>query len=123
MIEWSEQVRQNDPNIFLKQAINDSDAFNKSKVWILVDARRPCDIEYFLNDPQFSQSKVITIRITADDSVRSSRGFIFTCGVDDVQSECALDNWSQWTYVISNNNREELMSQLQPIIDSANSTS
>ena len=123
MIQWSEKIRKNDPNIFLKQAIKDTDAFNKSTVWILVDARRPCDIEYFLNDEQFAKSAIVTIRITADDDVRTQRGFVFTAGVDDVDSECALDNWNQWSHVISNNNKEELMCQLQPIIDSANTKS
>ena len=115
-------MRKDDPNIFLKQAISDADAFNKSKVWILVDARRPCDIEYFLNDQQFAQSTIVTMRIIADDAVRAERGFVFTDGVDDVQSECALDHWNQWTYVICNNNKEELLNQLQPIIDSANAS-
>lgn len=121
MVEWSESVRKDDANIFLRQAIEDADAFNKSNIWILVDARRSCDLQYFLTDERFINSKIVTIRISASDSVRTERGYIFTPGIDDVDSECGLDSWTNWTYTIDNNDSDQLMKQLVPIIDLANS--
>ena len=120
MVEWSESVRKDDANIFLRQAIEDADAFNKSNVWILVDARRACDLQYFVTDDRFIDSKIVTIRISASDEVRSQRGYVFTPGIDDVESECGLDSWTDWTYKIENNDSEQLMAQLVPIIDLAN---
>ena len=35
--------------------------------------------------------KLLTVRIEASHDVRSARGWVFTAGVDDAESECALD--------------------------------
>ena len=45
----------------------------------------------------------ITVRVCADKSTRAARGWVFTSGVDDAASECALDHYpTPWTHVIAN---------------------
>lgn len=43
MIEWGEQQRCADPAVFCKLAC----AQLRAPIWIIADARRPSDIEYF----------------------------------------------------------------------------
>jgi len=43
------------------------------------------------------------VRVQADESVRAQRGWLFTPGVDDAESECGLDSVDSWDYVINNN--------------------
>lgn len=118
MVEWSEKYREEEGwNCFLKQAIKDQRAKYKS-IWILNDARRPCDLEYFEEDPTFANTKIIKIRIESSDVVRMSRGWKFEKNIDDRPTECGLDNYQDWTYVITNNsndNKETINRALQPI--------
>lgn len=120
MVEWSEQYRAKVGwNCFLRAAIKEQRAKNKS-VWILNDARRPCDLEYFDNDPAFENTEVIKLRVEASDSVRLSRGWKFTEGIDDKDTECGLDYYDGWTYVIKNNHNDfnqSLIDSLNPIYE------
>jgi len=119
MVLWSEQLRAKDPNCFLRLAIEQSGAKTKS-IWMLTDARRLCDVLYF-NDDSFKSSKVITIRICASDQTRQERGWIFTEGIDDKETECGLDSYNDWDFVLQNDGSEQyLMIQLQPIIEQIN---
>lgn len=92
-------------------------------VWIIPDARRPTDIEYFTTKypgrvitgpspptappsrpPAFNSTPLILlVRVEADESVRQKRGYVWTAGIDDMASECALDKFPKWTFKISNN--------------------
>ncbi len=88
-------------------------------MWVVVDARRPTDVDYFC-----AHYNVLTVRVTASDETRASRGFKcvgstvmmsrviypppprslrFTAGVDDAPSECALDDRAEWDLVVENN--------------------
>lgn len=58
-----------------------------------------------------------TIRLIADEQTRIERGFQFKPGVDDVASECGLDNYNDWDLVINNGkDRQTLDEQLNRIM-------
>lgn len=107
MVQWSEEYREKEGwNCFLKQAIKEQRAKDKA-IWILNDARRPCDLDYFDNDPAFAGTRVIKLRIEATNEARMSRGWKFTNGIDDRDTECGLDSYDEWTYVINNDYNDE----------------
>ena len=117
MIRWSEEVRRTDPNVFLRAAIAEAEA-HRFPVWILVDARRPCDLSFF----QGFEGRVMRVRIEASEETRALRGWSWTAGVDDADSECGLDQVAQWDLVIRNEaetSEEELLHQLEPLIEAA----
>lgn len=39
--------------------------------------------------------------------MRKARGWTFQNGVDDVQSECDLDDFSQWDLIVENDGSED----------------
>lgn len=122
MIRWGESVRARDPGYFCQRAIEMSSAIQFS-VWIVSDTRRLSDLKWFL-DNYGGPSVVRTVRVVADESVRKQRGWIFTPGIDDAESECGLDSVSQWDWTISNNGKgtEEIEIVLQNIVQWVNST-
>lgn len=71
---------------------------------IVSDIRRKTDIQFFKNE----NYDIKTVRIEASDEVRKKRGWIFQEGVDDVQSECDLDNYEEWDFKIDNNGGDGL---------------
>lgn len=120
MVKWSEEVRKSDSDYFLKIAIQESQS-NKYPIWMLTDARRLTDVHYFKNNIKFQNSKIISLRITASDQTRKRRGWEFTDGIDNAETECGLDQYNQWDFVVNNDATEnDLMIQLQPIIDQIN---
>ena len=81
----------------------------------MADARRLTDLVYFRS--KYS-SRLATVRITAADDVRCNRGFSFTSGIDDAESECGLDEISDWDFVIENNGGMNIMYDiLQSIVN------
>ena len=62
----------------------------RCNVFIVPDCRRPTDFMYF--DEQTCQK--VTIRVIASEELRRQRGWSFVEGIDDADSECALDNWN-----------------------------
>lgn len=77
MITWGEEIRSQDPGYFCRHAIAQSNAAYK-KIWIISDARRKTDIEFFKsNFPKI----IHTIRIHTSDDVRMQRGWAFTAGI------------------------------------------
>ncbi|KAJ8918913.1 hypothetical protein NQ315_016815 [Exocentrus adspersus] len=101
MINWSDEVRKKDPGYFCKAACDNAAL---KPVWIVSDIRRKTDIEWFR---ETYGNKIKTIRITAEMKTRESRGWIFQSGVDDVASECDLDDWQQWDLEIENNDEQQ----------------
>ena len=86
MIALGESRRNEDPSYYCHLATQHATA----DIWIIVDNRRETDIKYFkTNYPQ----KCLVIRVTADESVRINRGWSYKTGVDDVVSECGLDEY------------------------------
>ena len=95
MIRWGEEKRNADPSYFcrlaVKMALSGVSKENNSlqkPVWIVSDARRKSDVYYFRE----SYDKVVHVRIIATEEIRTSRGWMFTPGVDDAESECGLDD-------------------------------
>ena len=117
MIQWSESVRKSDPDVFLRQDIEDKNA-KDVPVWILADARRMTDVKFF-QKPEFESVTKHFIRIKAEDEIREKRGYIFTPGVDDVESECGLDDFTDWTLVINNDDLSdtEIIQLFEPILN------
>lgn len=120
MVEWSEAYREREGwNCFLKLAIKEQRAKDKT-IWILNDARRPCDLEYFEDEATFGDTRIIKLRVEATEQARMSRGWEFTKGIDDRPTECGLDEYDDWTYVIHNDyndRRDALVESLKPIYD------
>jgi len=95
MIRWGEEKRNADPSYFCRLAVkmtlsgvSKENNSSQKPVWIVSDARRKSDVRYFRG----TYDKVVHVRITAAEEVRRSRGWIFTAGVDDAESECGLDD-------------------------------
>lgn len=62
-------------------------------------------MEFFLSHPKWGPV-TRTVRIESTSAAREHRGWAFTAGVDDVDSECGLDDHSSdrpWDIVINNN--------------------
>eukprot|EP00465_Bigelowiella_longifila_P015220 CAMPEP_0185274090 /NCGR_PEP_ID=MMETSP1359-20130426/51039_1 /TAXON_ID=552665 /ORGANISM="Bigelowiella longifila, Strain CCMP242" /LENGTH=174 /DNA_ID=CAMNT_0027866941 /DNA_START=177 /DNA_END=698 /DNA_ORIENTATION=+ len=89
MIRWGEERRNKDPGFFAKLVV----ASCARPVLIISDARRVTDIEFFKEPARGFYP--ITVRVEATEETRKTRGWVFTDGVDNVESECGLDgrNW------------------------------
>lgn len=82
---------------------------------IIPDTRFTSEIERCLDTPHM----VMTIRVEADRDVRATRG---TLSNEDDQSECDLDDYEDWDYVINNNSDlDELQEYVDVIADSIRS--
>lgn len=80
-------------------------------VWVVSDARRPTDIDYFR-----SRYRCVMVRVWASQRVREERGWRFVPGVDDAPSECALDGYSS-DFTITNDGEDTLLvEQLQALL-------
>lgn len=73
-------------------------------VVIVSDIRRKTDIKFF----QEENYNIRTIRIEVSDETRTERGWKFQTGVDDVQSECDLDNYDGWDIQIANDGSDDI---------------
>lgn len=96
MIEWSDTVRADDYGYFCRSAMQNAD----HEIIIVSDIRRKSDVKFF---KETYGDKIVTIRITCPEIIRAERGWIYQLGVDDVPSECDLDDYEQWDLVIENN--------------------
>lgn len=110
MITWSDERRALDYGIFCREA---SQNISNSTV-IVSDVRRKTDIKWFREE---FADKIKLIRIKCDDSVRQDRGWKFQEGVDDIQSECDLDDWSEWDLIIDNEGKKETDEMLEKILE------
>lgn len=110
MIVWSDERRALDYGIFCREASR-----NISKQTVIVsDIRRKTDIKFF---KETFGDKIKLIRIKCDDSVRIARGWKFQEGVDDIQSECDLDDWCEWDLLIENDGQKESEEMLEEIME------
>ncbi|PNF41091.1 hypothetical protein B7P43_G06226 [Cryptotermes secundus] len=113
MIKWSEQIRQKDYGYFCQAAVEMFNAYEKP-IWIVSDTRRRSDLKWFKENYDIA---VKTVRVLADDDVRRQRGWVFTAGVDDAETECDLDGVTDWDWTIMNNgNERELQAGMQSIL-------
>ena len=112
MIIWGEEKRSKDNGFFCRQIIEDAKTKKKS-IWIVSDARRQTDVDFFMNYCSENGCSCYRLRIHADDETRQSRGWIFTTGVDDAESECGLDSFDDWTQILDNSMNVDIIRQLQ----------
>ncbi|XP_069694887.1 phosphomevalonate kinase isoform X1 [Periplaneta americana] len=102
MIKWSEEIRNNNYGYFCEAAVKMFKAHEKP-IWIVSDIRRKTDLKWFREN---YGSAVKTVRVVADDDVRRQRGWVFTTGIDDAETECNLDEETEWDWKIVNNDNE-----------------
>ncbi|GFT12501.1 phosphomevalonate kinase [Nephila pilipes] len=117
MITWGEAIRKQDPGYFCFHAIQQTQATSK-EIWIVSDARRETDIEFFLSR---YPNETLIVRINASDSVRKRRGWNYTKGIDDCESECGLDTYKNWNFQILNDDNEQMSEGLNKLLQSLNS--
>ncbi|XP_055685512.1 phosphomevalonate kinase [Lutzomyia longipalpis] len=112
MIEWSEKERAKDYGIFCRKAMENV----TMPICIVSDIRRKTDLRWFTEN--YPPQKIRKIRVKCSDNTRSARGWVFQAGVDDAESECDLDDITDWDFVIDNDQEgvpaEEL---LKPLLD------
>lgn len=108
MIRWGEEKRNEDPSYFCRLAVqmtlsrsSKENGSEPKQVWIISDARRKTDLQFFKD-----HYNVICVRINALEETRKSRGWIFTPGVDDAESECGLDQ-EEFDMVVQNDGNEK----------------
>ena len=109
MIRWGEEKRNADPSYFCRLAVQTTLAGSSREncsppksVWIISDARRETDVHYFKEN----YDNVVNVRIHASEETRRSRGWEFTPGIDDAESECGLDE-EEFDVVIQNDGDDE----------------
>ncbi|MBN3309649.1 PMVK kinase, partial [Amia calva] len=113
MIQWGERRRQADPGLFCRLAIGDA----RQPVWLVSDARRRSDLEWFWN--RFGE-RSRTVRVEASEDKRRERGWEFTAGVDDAESECGLDEGVAFDWTIHNDgDQQRLEEQLKGLLSLA----
>lgn len=112
MIVWSDQKRAEDYGVFCRGA---SSKITKPLV-IVSDIRRKNDIRWFR---ETFGDRVKLIRIECDDKIRARRGWKFEEGVDDIQSECDLDDWQEWDLLVENDGQkdaEEIINEILKLL-------
>jgi phosphomevalonate kinase len=112
MINWGDAIRQQDSDHFCRLSF----AGCTAQVCIVSDCRRLSDIEYFSKQ----YATMLTVRVNASEHVRMKRGYVFTTGIDDAESECALDEYDQWNAIVKNdddNDSDVWLLELMRIIE------
>ncbi|XP_050074037.1 probable phosphomevalonate kinase [Anopheles maculipalpis] len=107
MIEWSDARRQEDYGVFCRAACT---TINRP-ICIVSDVRRKTDVRYFRES--FGPERIRTVRIEASEAIRAERGWQFQTGVDDVQSECDLDDYGPWDLLVTNEHTDEVEALLE----------
>ncbi|VDM75650.1 unnamed protein product [Strongylus vulgaris] len=107
MIEWGESVRNAEPDFFCRATIPST---CEDDIVIISDCRRPTDIKYFQNHYQ-----ALTVRIVANRMEREKRGFVFVEGIDDMPSECALDEYDH-DITIVNDSSSDLSQEIDNVV-------
>lgn len=122
MIQWGEEKRNQDPSYFCSLAARmtyhepdvstgNSQQLITKPVWLVSDARRVSDVQYFRSH----YPNVLHVRVQASEEVRKSRGWIFTAGVDDAESECGLDNEVYEVVIKNDGDDNQLMMTLMSL--------
>uniref|UniRef100_A0A8C4KR42 Phosphomevalonate kinase n=1 Tax=Equus asinus asinus TaxID=83772 RepID=A0A8C4KR42_EQUAS len=111
MIRWGEEKRQADPGFFCRKIVEGV----SQPVWLVSDTRRVSDIQWF---QEAYGAMMQTVRVVALEQSRQQRGWVFTPGVDDAESECGLDNFGGFDWVIENHFFfQRLEEQLENLIE------
>lgn len=111
MIIWGEEKRQADPGFFCRKVV----VGVSQPVWLVSDTRRMSDIQWFR---EAYGAVTQTVCVVASEQSRQQRGWVFTPGVDDGESECGLDNFGDFDWVIENHgDPQRLEEQLEKLIE------
>ncbi|XP_043285176.1 probable phosphomevalonate kinase [Venturia canescens] len=116
MAKWGEEMRKKDPGCFCRAAIDMYNAKDK-KYWIVSDVRRKTDVKWFQEN---YGTKCKTIRISSNQRTREKRGWSFTEGIDDAETECDLDDLHHWDLMINNDCDSNIDSILDSIMQLVN---
>ncbi|XP_037669952.1 phosphomevalonate kinase isoform X1 [Choloepus didactylus] len=100
MIRWGEEKRQADPGFFCRKIVEGV----SQPIWLVSDTRRLSDIQWFQGAYGATMQ---TVRVVASEQSRQERGWVFTPGVDDAESECGLDDFGGFDWVIENHGDEQ----------------
>lgn len=113
MIAWGERRREQDPGFFCRLA----QMGVTQPVWIVSDARRLSDLQWFRTE---YPGQTRCIRVEASENTRRQRGWEFTPGIDDAESECGLDHGVNYDWIIHNDeDAVPLEEQLQVLLSLA----
>ncbi len=96
MVKWGEEKRRIDQGYFCRK-VEALGLQTEKPIWIVSDIRRKTDIKYFEKFENFR------LRIQADEDIREKRGWKFTQGIDDSETEVDLDFYENWDYILKNN--------------------
>lgn len=113
MIEWSDRKRAEDYGFFCRQACR---VAARQEICLVSDVRRKTDVKFF---KETYGDRVRTVRIVVKDETRRERGWQFQEGVDDVQSECDLDDVTEWDLLLSNDSGADvdgILDKIQALI-------
>ncbi|KAK1149792.1 phosphomevalonate kinase [Acipenser oxyrinchus oxyrinchus] len=103
MIRWGGE-EERDPGYFCRLIVRDV----PQPVWIVSDARRGSDVEWFRCRYQLQTR---TVRVQASEESRRERGWVYTAGIDDAESECGLDQGVAFDWTISNDSDGPLLEE------------
>ncbi|XP_045312021.1 phosphomevalonate kinase isoform X2 [Leopardus geoffroyi] len=110
MIRWGEEKRRADPGFFCRKVVEGV----SQPVWLVSDTRRVSDIQWFR---EAYGALTQTVRVVAPEQSRRQRGWVFTPGVDDAESECGLDDLEGFDWVVENHgDAGRLEEQLQSLV-------
>ncbi|XP_019561666.3 phosphomevalonate kinase-like [Aedes albopictus] len=112
MIEWSDQKRAEDYGYFCRQACQGL----TKEIGVVSDIRRKTDVRFFRE--QYG-ARVKTVRIVASEGTRVERGWTFQNGVDDVQSECDLDDVTEWDLLVENDSGadvDDILARIESLV-------
>lgn len=110
MVAWTEEVRKSDYGYFCKAALTMYGAYSK-RFWVVGDVRRKTDIKWFT---EHFPGKIVKIKVVCDEETRARRGWTFTNGIDNAETECDLDDYDCWDRIIVNNGQDltEVLTEL-----------
>ncbi|KAI7807228.1 phosphomevalonate kinase, partial [Triplophysa rosa] len=110
MIHWGEMKRQEDSGFFCRLAVKNA----AQPIWIISDCRRLSDVHWFQKE---FPDQCICVRVEASEKTRSQRGWSFTSGIDDAESECGLDEGVKFDWIIRNDEDDDVLEkQLQGLL-------
>ncbi|XP_016402338.1 phosphomevalonate kinase-like [Sinocyclocheilus rhinocerous] len=68
-----------------------------------------------MSDVQWLQEefpdRCVCVRVEASEQTRSQRGWRFTTGVDDAESECGLDEGVKFDWIIRNDGADDVLEE------------
>ncbi|XP_033169983.1 probable phosphomevalonate kinase [Drosophila mauritiana] len=115
MIVWSDEVRAKDYGYFCRAAMEEALSRQQTPYILVSDVRRKNDIRWFRET--YGPERVITLRLTSRPETRCARGWSFTAGIDDVPSECDLDDLADGFDLVLANDEELDQEAIDHLLD------